>query len=344
MITFRDSPFKLHVLLLAAFPVLVALTTSVQSQIKSDWIARFDNGMPDRKHVPIAIAIDQMTGHILIGGVSTSLNADLDYLVLKYSVTGQLLWSVKFSSTNITNDDMSGFVVDKQGNSYVTGSSETVKVDANGKIVWTANYSARGIAVDDAGHSYVTGFSTVDFATAKLDEEGKAVWVQFHDVAKLTGDISQMVTLDSFGNVFVAGVVHWVEDVRGGAYQLQVVKYDAAGSPKWNIEFYPRASYANISEVKGLLTDSQGNVYLTCNYRGSPSPTYLTAKIAGDGTTIWTSWVTETTREGVTAMCLDEFGTSSCGAWKCCVFDVQGGKFWRDSLAFRLQRTNCWLS
>jgi hypothetical protein len=91
-------------------------------------------------------------------------------------------------------------VVDREGNCYVTGTSDglgsstdfsTVKFDLNGNVAWSVRYDgprhgrdeATAIAIDSVGNTYVTGLDNdldawLQISTQKINPAGEVEWVR----------------------------------------------------------------------------------------------------------------------------------------------------------------------
>ena len=262
-------------------------------QPQEAWVARYNGGFTNKNHTPLAMALDT-AGSIYVAGSSQNASNDYDYVVLKYAPNGTQVWASRYASTNGGDDTLRSFALDQDGNSFLTGSGGTVKMNADGTVGWTAPYSGNGIALDTNGNTYVTGFSTVDYVTVKLDSNGSNVWLRTYDISwgtvSLT-NVSQMVAVDDLGNVFVAGWEDWSMYVyppgKTNYYSRPaVLKYDAAGNPVWTNAYFT-GSGAPI-ETKGLIADGLGSVHVTGNILSSATG-YLTARIKDSGQTIW-SW------------------------------------------------------
>ena len=74
-------------------------------------------------------------------------------------------------------------------------------------------------------------------------------------------DISEGLTNDSSGNVYVAGYTEGGLDGNtfAGTYDLFVVKYNNAGTTQWTKQM----GTASDDWANGVATDSSGNVYVT---------------------------------------------------------------------------------
>jgi uncharacterized delta-60 repeat protein len=151
------------------------------------WVRTYD-GAGSGNDEAQAIAVDG-SGSVFVTGHSYG-SGNSDYLTLKYSPPGGLLWAARYNAPYGTSADSAcAIAVDSLGDVYVAGVSSsdylTVKYKGSsslpdGETLWTKRYSycrgdtmdqARAIAVDLAGCVYVAGSShaqiNYDYATIK---------------------------------------------------------------------------------------------------------------------------------------------------------------------------------
>jgi len=286
------------------------------AQPQQAWVARYNGGFTNKTHTPLAMKLDA-TGNIYVAGSSQNASNFYDYVVLKYAPNGTLQWAARYSPTNGGTSPPNGFALDQNGNTYLTGgitgqdrfytigNGATVKFDANGLVAWAAPYTGSDVAVDTNGNVYVTGFSTTEYATVKLNSLGSNVWTR--TFVRLTGPpgnpvaVSQKVALDSGGNVYVAG---WADTMLYyfGSYPMYysdpiMFIYDSTGNTVGTIGGYLDTHHEWGTTV-GLILDNQGNVYVA----GNGSYAYETAKVRGDGQSLW-NW--QYGPPGVTGIALD---------------------------------------
>jgi len=160
-----------------------------------------------------------------------------DVFVGKYDVAGTELWSREYGS--IGGDAAISAALDKAGNLYIVGSTRGIwegqvriggfldafllVFDPAGQLLKTVQFGttgsdmASGVAVDGEGNVYVAGRTDgafrryankggFDAFAAKFDVEGEALWtVQFGSAAD---DFAFDITVDSNGNIYVAGLGH----------------------------------------------------------------------------------------------------------------------------------------
>lgn len=175
------------------------VTIRYDSNGKALWARRFDGaGHGDDK--PAAIAIDRTGCYVVTGESTGSAGTGDDFLTLKYSPEGKVIWQVRLDGSGLT-DSASAMVLDTEGAILVTGKSVgtqsgsdflTVKYDSNGKQIWLNHFNGEandvdhpvGVGVDRAGNVYVAGYSWggkesgFDFITIKYSSLGKQLWAR----------------------------------------------------------------------------------------------------------------------------------------------------------------------
>ena len=162
---------------LVSFLSVISVLSVVNSfPAQQAWVANYNNG-PGSTNRAMGIAVDP-SGNILVAGTSTGSATGYDYIVIKYSPSGSIAWSRRFASPGAAYDEPRGFAVDMAGNSFLTGSSQTVKYDASGTLMWSHPFAGRALAIDGQ-YVYVTGFSNTHYATVKIDAvNGSNVWMR----------------------------------------------------------------------------------------------------------------------------------------------------------------------
>ena len=277
------------------------------AQPQQAWVQRYNGGFTNKTNTPLAMKLDS-AGSIYVAGSSQNASNFYDYVVLKYAPNGALQWSARYSPTNGGTYPANGFALDQNGNTYLTGgivdqnryshdksyvigNGGTVKINTNGTLAWAAPYPGNDVAVDTNGNVYVTGFSTTEYATVKLDGNASNLWTRTYIG---TGgpdnpvSVSQKVVTDNAGNVYVAGWADYFGFAYPGHTNLTyyshpiTFKYDGAGNCLWT-NMYAGEGGIYWGDTKGLIADGQGNVYVT----GNGDRTYETAKVNAGGQTLW---------------------------------------------------------
>jgi hypothetical protein len=217
-------------------------------------------------------------------------------------------WAVSYKGPGDGGGAASAVAVDGQGNVYATGSWRTkgdgedyltVKYDAQGHMLWAAQYNGPGnadddaeaVAVDQAGNAYVagtinqTGFrgSTGDYGLVKYDASGVEQWVAVYTLGE-GGDMVHALALDGQGNVYVSGTS---DGGHGAKEDFATIKYDARGNQLWVARY--NGLFKGPDEAWDMTVDEAGNVYVTGGtFSGSDvSGDFLTVKYSTDGVEQW---------------------------------------------------------
>ena len=190
----------------SSFDILVAKFDANGTPL---WQRQYDGvvGLDDHAN---ALALDG-AGNVIVAAVSTGrLGRDPqtgtyaeDFLTLKYSPAGTLLW-------------------ERREEGYPTVSSDVpraVAVDAAGGIVVSGDSNNLG-----AGNATLT-----DIFTVKYDAAGNRLWRSLIDGPGHSYDYGAAVSSDAAGNSYVTG--QWIN----AAFRAEIVttKYDPAGAVVW---------------------------------------------------------------------------------------------------------------
>lgn len=124
--------------------ILVFIPSLLFAQVNQEWMASY-NGTGSGFNFPKKSAIDKF-GNFIVAGNSDSTNG-YDYIVLKYSSSGNLIWKQRYNGIGNGYDYLAGMVLDDSANIYVTGASNegslhgginwvTIKYNNNGRLLW----------------------------------------------------------------------------------------------------------------------------------------------------------------------------------------------------------------
>lgn len=189
------------------------------------------------------------------------------------------------------NDFAYAVAVDKQGNSYVAGSTEgaiegvenkgyrdatVVKFDATGNKIWAKTFGTESweetysIAIDSKGDIYVTGYTYGTFEGAqktggydvfvlKLDKDGNQLWVKQFGTS--VDDYAYGISLDGADNAYVAGYTYggFPDFKNSGKADIFVLKLDKDGN-----QFWAKQSGGNQEDIAYSITaDPKGGAYVS---------------------------------------------------------------------------------
>jgi len=267
---------------------------------------------------PAALAVDG-EDDILVGGVVCAqlddddlACVDFDFIVLKYTAAGNLVWSEKFDGGK--NDCPFDLAVDEQNNVAITGQSlgaggpsafdfVTILYDAAGNEKWLARFDGpftltdipAAMTFDPSGNVIVVGEAFAgeqwfDIATVKYDAQGNELWRSYHDGPAGHYDEPVAVATDDLGNVFVAGISPLAAEGNDLYFDYVTINYDSSGAERW-IRYYDGLGAHYDQQPADLTVDQAVNVYLTgVSFGGSDTlDDFATLSYDPDGTDRWTA-------------------------------------------------------
>jgi uncharacterized delta-60 repeat protein len=255
------------------------------------WVVRYD-GPSHGADVGMKICLDR-DGNVIVMGSSVQTGASTDYIILKYSASGTLLWSYRYNGPGSGDDLPYGLAVDNIGDVFVTGSSKgtntnldyaTLKINPAGSLLWTARYTGNGIindtdvatavAVDLNGCCYVTGYSknaSFDYVTIKYDPDGYKQWINVYDGTGSGIDKPWDLKIVKKSCGYGADAPCWVFEVvvtgqskgTGSAgYDMATIKYNMKGTTIWTKRYNSSQNASDIPYKVGLI-DQSDFVYIT---------------------------------------------------------------------------------
>lgn len=280
------------------------LTIKYNSYGDSVWVRRY-NGPGNYIDDPAGVLADTI-GNIFVAGSSFRNPGNFEYCIIKYNQQGNQIWVARYGIPPGYYDVPVAFKVDNQGNTYITGYSDssqsgnycylTEKFNSQGNFVWKIKYHGpvsydypRAIAIDGDGSVYVTGLSAAvfdyysyDYATVKYNSSGQQIWVQRYNGPGNAKDIAYSIGVDQYKNVFVTGY----SVGENTNFDIATIKYDSTGIQKW-INRY-NSSNNDTDKAFSLSLDNAGNVYVTGQTKNpGHSFDFITFKLDNNGNNLW---------------------------------------------------------
>jgi PKD repeat protein len=215
---------------------------------QQQWVAR-TSLLPESLDYPEAIAVDRRGNVFVTGetypdaqaGVPPPATCGQDLLTVKYSPSGQPLWSKTYNGPGDCDDRLPKLAIDGPGNVYVAATSDgsgltpgssppifigndfvTLKYDgASGNEIWSRRFTSRGnvanpndsvdgIALDLYGQVYVTGTSAApgtdfDLVTVKYGADGSQFFESRFNIPIASRDFARALAVDRGRNFYVTG-------------------------------------------------------------------------------------------------------------------------------------------
>jgi len=243
---------------------------------------RTHNGLNNSEDEANDIAVDAL-GNVYVTGYANNDSTNEDFVTLKYSSSGQLLWIANYNDPFGDDDKANSIALDGSGNVYVTGTTtkssdktnedfRTIKYNSNGVQQWATAFAGPGggtdralkIVVDGSGNPIITGRSDNsqddDWVTIKYNTNtGNTIWTNYLDYSK--NDRPESMTIDASGNVYVTG------RARDVNYDVATRKIDPNGNTLWT-KFY---AGAGDDRGRAIAVDASGNIYVAGEIDLNPS-------------------------------------------------------------------------
>jgi uncharacterized delta-60 repeat protein len=280
-------------------------TTEMKAQVTQEWVATY-SGTGSGYNFPKKSAIDKF-GNFIVAGNSDSTNG-YDYIVLKYSPSGNLIWKQRHNGAGNSYDYLTGMVLDDSGNVYVTGVSwegdlngkynwVTIKYNQNGDTLWIRSFDweahrqdeCYGIALDKNNNLYITGFCQISsfqyetaMVTIKYNSCGDFQWAKsYFPPLPLRSNWGYSVATDDSNNVYASGY-----GAVPTGNEIVTIKYDTEGNEKW-IKKYP-TYYGDYLRPTFSAVDSSNNLIVVgYNYTQTSDYDFVTLKYSPDGNLLW---------------------------------------------------------
>jgi Secretion system C-terminal sorting domain/Beta-propeller repeat len=217
------------------------------------WTKTF-NGTANSNDFTGGLTVDG-SGNVYVIGQTYSTNAkggkSFDYVTIKYSSTGTVLWTAKYNYSATSFESPKGIRVDGSGNVYVTGFSgttsgadyATLKYNSTGQLQWATRFAgpwglddyASGLVVDGPGNVYVTGSSRYSssydqIATVKYSPDGVQQWVTYYYGNPSAQPGAGGIGMDNTGNIYVTGRAL---DPGVTNPDAVTIKYNTSGTQIW---------------------------------------------------------------------------------------------------------------
>ncbi|MDW8417958.1 MAG: SBBP repeat-containing protein [Chitinophagales bacterium] len=229
-------------------------------------------------------------GEIVVAGITDTdptNGINYDYLALKYSATGNLVYAQSINGTGNGSDDARVVLPVSSADVIVTGgmfvtlnnmNAATVKLDSAGQTLWTKyvdgtgdnNDVSRKILLDASGNCYVAGY-TVQYNEDKnillhhINSAGTSVFTKtITGTSGVSADDATGLTTDATGNIYLCG---HVRDANQG-HNYYAAKFDPTGNLLWEYKY----NYLGKSDrAAAIALDAAGNVFITGKSNSIPS-------------------------------------------------------------------------
>lgn len=269
---------------------------------------RIYNGPYNSEDTPVDMVLDK-SENIIITGESIGYQTNYDYMTLKYSPQGNLLWENRFDDSTHHVDRPRKILLDDSDNVYVTGVNKLYYNEIEVLTLSVVKYSASGIKqwntyISSEGSEYgFPVFATMNSSTGesyhigstwgmnsrglvkKLDRNGNLIWSKIFIGSGSSIDIMNSAELSNSGDLYVGGFSIFYPGY-GTFFRLRVTKFNAhSGDTVWSRIFNP-PGYGD--ERGGTISlDNSGNIYLSGALLNNSYGRFMAGCIDDSGNILW---------------------------------------------------------
>lgn len=234
---------------------------------------------------------------IYIAGGAQSATTTYKYAALNVRASdGAVLGNTVTGGTAFGIDQVTDLKVDANQNIYITGSAldmsamydiRTIKLDTALNILWSHSYDGgtgandfgSGVTIDQSGNVIVCGTSQTssngtNYVVLKYNSSGTLLWDETYNGTANGNDSATAVVVHptDTNKIYVTGY-----SFNGSTKDYYTLKYDAAGTRKWEIGY--NNIYNGDDRAFAITLDTTGNVIVTGQNKWNDSTyVYTTVK------------------------------------------------------------------
>lgn len=243
--------------------------------------------------------ITEPKGNIIVTGYMVN-NGNYDFGTIKYSPSGNVIWTKYFNYISTKNDYAMACCADSNSNITVCGYTQIstlninamiVKYDPNGNQLWAKSYTSSGdkddrfydVLADSHGNFYAAGRANGDCLLIKYSPQGNLLWAKTFNGSGNGFDSLYKIAIDPNGNIYGCGE----SAGAGSSADCLLIKYSANGALLWSRTYDGGAHRSDWLE--DLAIDSKGNVFVTGTVDSGTDSNFITIKYNKSGTRMWAS-------------------------------------------------------
>lgn len=264
--------------------------------------ARTYNGPTNREDEAVKIAVDD-SGFVYVAGETFNFIEFNNYLTIKYSSKGDIVWIRELENVDSTGDIPNDMVLDDSSNIYITGSGShcelcpssylTVKYDKDGNLKWKKFFNNSG-GYSEYANSIDLSMTKRLFLTGRSSEIGglfittTLIYNSLGDtlgISRYSNSIGSKVLSDFSNNNYVGGFHR-----ENNQDDIFINKYDSIGNLLWSRIYNTNNTFYRHDYLSWMVLDKEKrNIYVTGNseFNGQIGWEFLLLKYNQNGDSIW---------------------------------------------------------
>ena len=280
--------------------LICSFTIYLSAQVSEEWIARYHPSLTQNDYGNDMV-LDESGNIYVIGITKHQGNEDNNWIILKYSQSGNMLWEITYNGlyTNGSDEAISIAVSNTEQCIYVTGfvrppnsgprSIVTKKITFDGAQIWSKTYTSNDnipykIDVSESGNIFVAGRSNTSGLLIKYNQNGDCEWVKNYNFINQLNNGFTDICIDAQENIYTisgSGSNPIITD-------FTTTKFNSAGDLIWEKAYNGPAN--NNDEPYSIGIDNNGNLYIAGKSRGNGSEyDFTVVSYDNDGNLRWES-------------------------------------------------------
>ncbi|MCI0448672.1 MAG: SBBP repeat-containing protein [Chlorobi bacterium] len=249
-----------------------------QAQVSEQWIARYHPSLSQNDYGNDML-LDELGNIYVIGITKNQISGDNNWIILKYSSSGNMLWEITYNGlySNGSDEAISIALSNTENCIYVTGfvrplnagprSIITKKITFSGEQIWSKTYTSNDdipfkIAVSESGNIFVAGRTNTSGLLIKYNQNGDLQWIKDYNFNNLLNNGFVDMCIDPEENIYAvssSGTNPIVSD-------FTATKFNSSGNLIWE-KIYNGPANDN-DEPCSIGIDNNGNIYAAGKSRG----------------------------------------------------------------------------
>jgi hypothetical protein len=297
--------------------VMTGLAPFSAAQVSEQWIARYHPTLSQNDY-GCDMALDESGNVYVIGYTKSQGNEDDNWVILKYSPSGNMLWNITYNGPEGNNCDeaVSIAISNAEECIYVTGftrlpnsgprSIVIKKITFDGAQIWSKTYSSNDdipckIEVSGSGNIIVAGRTNTSGLLIKYNQNGNLQWTRSYNFDNLVNNGFVDMRIDSQGNVYVISSSGYSPIIT----DFTTTKFNSNGDVIWE-QVYNGPANDN-DEPYSIGIDNNGNVYAAGKSRGIGTEYDFTViSYDNDGYLRWQSMISSPLDDEASDLCIDD--------------------------------------
>jgi hypothetical protein len=277
------------------------ITVKYNSSGIQQWILSYR--YPGSVHMSIYETKIDNAGNFYFGGDYTVTDTNHNYLVVKCSPAGNIIWTAIYDSPTHSLDNGTSIAVDNNGNVFEAGTVRVgnnytgtiVKFSSAGTLLWAKKFLegnqfsswAGSIIADNSGNCYFLGtkggFEGSDTYAVKYNSSGDSLWAREVAYSGIYGSSMPRIKINQQNQLVAVVNRPCTYFYNCPMVWGDVEKFDSVGNILCSASF----SYGSTFYIYDFTTDNTGNTYIAASINNYTNGHAAVVKTGINGQPVW---------------------------------------------------------